>query len=88
MTSELLLGIRPEDVILLSSPEKGRCFEGQVELIQNFGDERVVTARVGKVSLNSLTGRERVFTYGQKVYVKLNEKKAHLFYKKTGVAVM
>jgi len=88
MTSELLLGIRPEDVILLNSPEKGRCFEGQIELIQNFGDERVVTVRVGKASLNSLTGRERVFTYGQKVYVKFKEEKAHIFYRKTSVAVM
>ncbi len=88
MTSELLLGIRPEDVILLNSPDNGRCFEAKVELIQNFGDERVVTTRVGKTSLNSLIGKERVFTYGQKVYLKFNEEKAHLFRKKTGIAVM
>jgi len=88
MTSELLLGVRPEDIALLNSPENSKCFEGKVELVQNFGDERVVTTRVGKTSLNSLTGKERVFTYSQKVYVKFNEEKAHLFYKKTGVAVM
>jgi len=87
-TSELLLGVRPEDTTLLNSPENGKCFEGKVELVQNFGDERVVTIRVGNISLNSLTGKERIFTYGQKVYVKFNEEKAHVFYRKTSIAVM
>ena len=86
-TQELLLGVRPDDVILLKSPENSRCFEGQVELTQNFGDERVVTIRVGEVSLNCLTGKERVFTYGQKVYVKFKEEKAHVFHRETGIAV-
>ena len=86
-TQELLLGVRPDDVILLNSPENSRCFEGQVELTQNFGDERVVTIRVGEVSLNCLTGKERVFTYGQKVYVKFKEEKAHVFHRETGIAV-
>jgi len=87
MTQELLLGIRPEDVILLDSPRNTGCFEGQVELTQNFGDERVVTVRVGKVSVNCLTGKDRVLGYGQKVYVKLKEGKVHLFRKETGMAV-
>jgi len=87
MAQELLLGMRPEDVILLGSPSNGGCFEGQVELTQNFGDERVVTVRVGKASINCLTGKERVFGYGQKVYVKLREEKAHVFRKETGMAV-
>jgi multiple sugar transport system ATP-binding protein len=87
LSQELLLGIRPEDIILLDSPENSRCFEGQVELTQNFGDERVVTVRVGNVSLNCLTGKDRVFTYGQKVYVKFKEEKAHIFHRETGVAL-
>ena len=88
MAQELLLGMRPEDVILLDSPSNGGCFEGQVELTQNFGDERVVTVRVGKASINCLTGKERVFGYGQKVYVKLREEKVHVFRKETGMAAM
>jgi multiple sugar transport system ATP-binding protein len=87
MAKELLLGIRPEDVILLGSPRNGGCFEGQVELTQNFGDERVVTVRVGKASINCLTGKDRVFGYGQKVYVKLKEEKVHVFSKETGMAL-
>jgi len=54
---------------------------------QNFGDERVVTIRVGEVSLDCLTGKERVFTYGQRVYVKFKEEKAHIFLRDTGVAL-
>jgi multiple sugar transport system ATP-binding protein len=84
----LLLGVRPEDIILLESPEGGGSFEGQVELTQNFGDERVVTVRVGKVSLNCLTGKDRILTHRQKVYVKFNEEKAHLFNGETGVALV
>jgi multiple sugar transport system ATP-binding protein len=87
MSQELLLGLRPEDIVLLDSPANSRCFEAQVELTQNFGDERVVTISVGKVSLNCLTGKERVFTYGQKVYVKLKEEKAYVFHRGTGIAV-
>ena len=87
MGQELLLGVRPEDIMLLDSPANSRFFEAQVELTQNFGDERVVTIRVGKVSLNCLTGKERVFTYGQKVYVKLKEEKAYVFHGGTGIAV-
>jgi ABC-type sugar transport system ATPase subunit len=85
--SGVIVGIRPEDIILLNSPENSGCFEGQVELTQNFGDERVVTIRVGKVSLNCLTGKNRVFTYGQKVYVKFKEEKAHVFLRETGIAL-
>jgi len=88
MTSELLLGVRPEDITLLNSPENSRCFEGQVELIQNFGDERVVTVRVAKTSLNGLVGKDRIFTYGQRVYVKFREEKVHAFYRKTGIAIV
>jgi len=58
-----------------------------VELTQNFGDERVVTVRVGNVTLNSLTGKDRVFRYGQRVYVTFKEEKAHVFRKKTGIAL-
>jgi len=87
MTQELLLGVRPEDILLLDSGDERGCFEGQVELTQNFGDERVVTVRVGKTSLNCLTGKDRVFPYGQKVYVKFKEENAHIFRKETGIAV-
>jgi len=87
MTQELLLGIRPEDVIILDSPSDGGCFEGQVELTQNFGDERVVTVRVGKASINSLIGKDRILSYGQRVYVKLKEEKVHVFSKETGMAL-
>jgi len=86
-TPELLLGVRPEDVILLNFPEDSRCFQGQVELIQNFGDERVITIRVGKPSLNSIIGKDRVFTYGEKVYVRFKEDKVRVFHKKTGITV-
>jgi multiple sugar transport system ATP-binding protein len=87
MTQGLLLGLRPEDIVLLGSPENGSCFEGQVELTQNFGDERVVTVRVGRISVNCLIGKDRVFAYGQKVYVKFKEEKVHVFDKETGVAL-
>jgi multiple sugar transport system ATP-binding protein len=87
LSQELLLGIRPEDIVLLESSENSGCFEGQVELTQNFGDERVVTVRVGNVSLNCLTGKDRVFNYGQKVYVKFKEERAYVFDRQTGIAV-
>jgi len=86
MTEVLLLGIRPDDVLLLDSREP-RCFEGIVELTQNFGDERVVTVRVGKVTLNCLTAKDRMFGYGQKVYVSFKEEKVHVFRKETGIAL-
>jgi multiple sugar transport system ATP-binding protein len=87
ITQELLLGVRPEDIILFNSPENSRCFEGKVELTQNFGDERVVTVRIGKTSLNCLTSKDRVFTYGQKVYVKFKEQKAHIFHRETEITL-
>jgi len=87
MGQELLLGVRPEDIVLLSSPENTGCFEAQVELTQNFGDERVVTIRVGEVSLNCLTGKDRVFAYDEKVYVKFKQEKARVFNRETGIAV-
>jgi len=86
MSQELLLGVRPEDIVLLDSPANTKSFEGEVELTENFGDERVVTVRVGKVSLNCLTGKDRVFKYGQKLHVKFKEEKVHVFHKQTGIA--
>jgi len=86
MTEGLLLGVRPEDVILHDSREP-RFFEGKVELTQNFGDERVVTVKVGKATLNCLTGKDRMFRHSQRVYVDFREKKAHVFNKKTGIGL-
>jgi ABC-type sugar transport system ATPase subunit len=60
---------------------------GKIQKEIGIGDERVIAVRIGKASLNCITGKDRAFTHGQKVYVKFKEGKARLFNRQTGIAL-
>jgi multiple sugar transport system ATP-binding protein len=81
--SELILGIRPEDIFIeRSAPHK--FIDAEVYLIEPLGSEIVVDLKVGnnliKAKTHSLTVR---FSQGQRVCIEFDKEKIHIFDKKT-----
>jgi len=81
LTSEVVLGIRPEDV---SIQQKGllKGIDAEIYLVEPLGREVLVTLRVGDVPLRALT--DRIWTdIGGKVRINFNMQRIHIFDRKT-----
>ncbi len=76
---KFLLGIRPEDIILHKDIKKTTGIMGNIQLIENVGDEKIVSLKINNKILTSIIGKEEILEYGQKVYIEINKDKVHLF---------
>jgi len=87
--SELVLGVRPEDLSIRPQPRGDDQIEAQVFVIEPLGSELLVDLKIGEdllrvkaSSLDFKVGR------GDKVWVTINKDKIHIFDKKTGNAIV
>lgn len=76
---KFLLGIRPEDIILHKEAKEATGIIGTVQLIDNVGDEKIVSIKINDKVLTSIVGKETILDYGQKVYIEINMDKVHVF---------
>lgn len=76
---KFLLGIRPEDIFLHKDIEKTTGIIGVIQLIENVGDEKIVSLKINDKILKSIVGKEKILEYGQKVHIEINKDKIHLF---------
>ena len=81
--SELLLGIRPEHIKLLSGPREG-AIEAEVYVVEPLGSETVVDFRIGYEIYKLKHLGEINLEPGDKIYLEFNLNKIYLFDKKTG----
>ncbi|GBC71624.1 sn-glycerol-3-phosphate import ATP-binding protein UgpC [Candidatus Calditenuaceae archaeon HR02] len=81
-TSELLVGIRPED-ILVSTIKREGFIEATTYLIENIGNLSFVTLQIDDVLLVAQTPPSIGLRVGDKAYCKLLVEKLHIFDKKT-----
>ena len=83
--SELVLGIRPEDLTLHLNQVEG-SYEGKVSIIEPLGRESVVYVGVGADILKGFVPKTLGFSVkvGDKVWVSFNEDEVHIFDKKSG----
>lgn len=79
--SQVILGIRPEDVLLFPAPED-HAFPATVEVIEPQSNEYIFTMAAGDLSLKARLRRNTLqFTPfpGQRVWVRFDEDSWHLF---------
>jgi len=83
--SELVLGVRPEDVLILQGKAKENGdFVASVHTIEPLGLEVIVTVRKGDKLLCIRVPSDFRASIGEEVGVSINKQKVHIFDAKTG----
>ncbi len=85
---KFLLGIRPEDIILHKDLEKATGIIGTIQLIDNVGDEKIVSIKINDKVLTSIVGKEVILDYGQKVCLEIKMDKVHVFDMKDNKSIL
>ena len=81
--SEVILGIRPEDIRIGS-----RGIRAEIYVVEPLGREVLVSLKVGEQILKVLASKSFDYEMGDKVGLKLNTHKIHLFDRKTKKPVL
>jgi multiple sugar transport system ATP-binding protein len=87
--SELLLGIRPQDLVPADGEPRGPSFEAGVHLTEPLGDVTVLDLEASGAILKMVLPEERAVAYaaGDRLRVSLTPADAHLFSKESGVLI-
>ncbi len=87
-SSELILGIRPEDCELCMEP-MGDSIPGELYVIEPLGSELVLDIKIGSLLFKVRTfGVKAVPKVGEKIWIRINRNKMHIFDKKTEKAIL
>ncbi|RMF92973.1 MAG: sn-glycerol-3-phosphate ABC transporter ATP-binding protein UgpC [Nitrospinota bacterium] len=73
----LLLGIRPEAIVVLEKPEE-HAFPATVSVVELTGPEQIVYMSAGEETLVARVGPDQHLTVQGTVYLRLNAEKIHL----------
>lgn len=82
--SEILLGVRPEDIEVLSSKKSGADLEIVVESVEPLGSSIVVSSLVNNRIFRLVMPPERAVEPGNHLWLELDETKMHFFRKDGG----
>lgn len=82
-SSELIIGIRPEDV-LVSTKRKKDFIEAKISLFQQLGNVGHVYLKIGATTLIAVVKPDFKIGISEKVFVRLDENRIHIFDKLNG----
>ena len=82
---QYIMGIRPTSIVI--AEEKDYDAEFTVDVFENLGDERIVSARIREDFLTIVLEEMLVFQKGSRIYVKMKEDLLYLFDMETGERV-
>jgi multiple sugar transport system ATP-binding protein len=87
--SDLLLGIRPQDLLPVDGEPRAPSFEASIHLTEPLGDVTVLDLEAGGAILKMVLPEERAVAYaaGDRLRVALAPADAHLFSKESGVLI-
>ncbi len=84
--SSILLGIRPQDVIVHTESKKG-LIKSKLELDEPLGDRQVLDLRVGDYLVKALVSPDLKANLGDNMWLEFPSNKIYVFEKKTGQAL-
>jgi len=87
-SSELVLGIRPEDISVKSKSEQEQFIEGEVYITEPLGSEVIVDIKIGDDLVKAKAAPGFSINVGEKVWIGFNTGKTHIFDKRTEEAVI
>lgn len=79
-SNKLLLGIRPEDISIVEKKDI-ETIESEVYLVEPLGSEINVIVKIKNKIMNVKTNPETSISIGEKVLLKINKQKIHIFNK-------
>jgi len=82
--SIVVLGVRPQDVIVYTSKKKEGLIKTKLELDEPLGDRQVLDLRVGEYLVKSLTSPDFKANIGDTLMVEFVSDKIYVFDKETG----
>jgi multiple sugar transport system ATP-binding protein len=86
--SELILGVRPEDISLGKRRTPEKLIKAEVYVTEPLGSEVIVDLKVGDTLFKAKTNLDFTISLGEKVWIGFNKEKMHLFDKKTEKAII
>ncbi len=86
-SSEVVFGIRAEDVSVATPDAEDYDVEGVVTLREPLGDETIYRVEVGNFGMMIKTAPRQIFKRGDNVRLNFNHHRIHLFDRATGLAV-
>ena len=87
-SSELILGVRPEDISLGKKRTPKKIVEAEVYVTEPLGSEIIVDLKVGDNLVKVKTTPDFEISIGEKAWIGFDKEKMHLFDKKTGKAII
>jgi multiple sugar transport system ATP-binding protein len=87
-SSELVLGVRPEDTLVQADRPRGDAVEAEVYVVEPLGAQIIIDLRVGENILKAESPEGLLPSVGDRVWVSLRRNKLHIFDKKTEKAIV
>jgi multiple sugar transport system ATP-binding protein len=86
--SDLILGTRPEDLLLHRNRPSGDAVEAEVYVVEPLGAQIIVDLKIGDNMAKGMNPEGAILHIGDKVWVTFRKNKMHIFDKKTDTALV
>jgi multiple sugar transport system ATP-binding protein len=87
-SSEVVLGVRPEDTLLQADGPRGDAVEAEVYVLEPLGSHIIVDLKIGENMFKAESPEGLLANIGDKVWVSFRRNKLHIFDKKTEKAIV
>ncbi|MEM2342456.1 MAG: ABC transporter ATP-binding protein [Candidatus Bathyarchaeia archaeon] len=88
-SSELILGVRPEDIFIEKEKTQLSFIEADIYVTEPLGSETIVDLKLKDGTIiKAKSAPTSVFNIGEKVFLNINLRNAHIFDKKTEKAII
>ncbi len=87
-SSELILGIRPNELKVTSEQISEDSFESEVFAVETLGTESIVNFKLGENIYKAVVPGVVHLKFGQKIWITINKEAIHLFDKKSEQAIL
>jgi len=82
-STEVILGIRPENIIITEEPETKNSIKTEVYVVEPLGSEVIIDLKIDGNIIKAKSSEELKLAIGDKVWMRFDENKIHIFDKKT-----
>jgi multiple sugar transport system ATP-binding protein len=87
-STDLVFGVRPSDVAVYTDKPDGECFPAGIYTVEPTGDKTIIDLDMGGSIHRAVVPRRFSADVAQQVWVRFDRTKLHVFYKKSGEAIL
>ncbi len=85
--SEVVIGIRPEHISLASAEEEN-AIPGEIYVVEPLGTETILNVKIGETVIKMKVLKELILPVGERVWIKFDLDRIHIFDPKTEEAIV